>query len=69
MGKYIDEVLCDVVPMQTSHILLGRLWQFDRRVLHDGFTNKYSFVMNGKEIVLSPLSPKEVYEDQMIMRE
>ena len=26
-------------------------------------------VMNGKEIVLSPLSPKKVYEDQMIMRE
>ena len=24
IGKYVDEVLCDVVPMQTSHILLGR---------------------------------------------
>jgi hypothetical protein len=24
IGKYIDEVLCDVVPMQASHILLGR---------------------------------------------
>ena len=25
MGKYVDEVLCDVVPMQACHILLGRL--------------------------------------------
>jgi hypothetical protein len=24
-GKYVDEVLCDVLPMQASHILLGRL--------------------------------------------
>jgi hypothetical protein len=26
IGKYLDEVLCDVVPMHASHILLGRLW-------------------------------------------
>jgi hypothetical protein len=24
IGKYCDEVLCDVVPMQVSHLLLGR---------------------------------------------
>ena len=24
IGKYVNEVLCDVVPMQASHILLGR---------------------------------------------
>ena len=46
IGKYEDEVLCDVVPMQAGHLLLGRPWQFDRRVKHDGFTNKYSFVLN-----------------------
>jgi hypothetical protein len=23
--KYVDEVLCDVLPTQASHILLGRL--------------------------------------------
>ena len=39
--KYEDEVLCDVVPMQVGHLLLGRPWQFDRKVKHDGFTNKY----------------------------
>ncbi|KAH1031921.1 hypothetical protein J1N35_044095 [Gossypium stocksii] len=29
IGKYSDEVVCDVVPMHVGHLLLGRLWQFD----------------------------------------
>jgi len=37
IGKYVDEVLCNVVPMQASHILLGRPpWQYDRKTIHDG---------------------------------
>ena len=36
IGKYEDEVLCDVVPMQARRLLLGRPWQFDRKVKHDG---------------------------------
>lgn len=24
IGKYVDEVLCDVVPMEAAHILLGK---------------------------------------------
>jgi len=31
IGKYKDEVLCDIVPMETTHILLGRPWQYDRK--------------------------------------
>jgi hypothetical protein len=27
--KYVDEVLCDMVTMQESHILLRRPWQYD----------------------------------------
>ncbi|XP_052185202.1 uncharacterized protein LOC127796838 [Diospyros lotus] len=30
IGKYTDEVLCDVVPMHAGHILLRRPLQFDR---------------------------------------
>jgi len=26
IGKYKDDVLCDVVPMEATHILLGRPW-------------------------------------------
>ncbi|XP_033139567.1 uncharacterized protein LOC117131642 [Brassica rapa] len=53
------------VSTQPADILLGRPWQFDRRVIHDGFTNKHSFEFNGKRTVLVPLTPKEVHEDQL----
>ena len=65
IGKYEDEVLCDVVPMQAGHLLLGRPWQFDRKVQHDGFTNKYSFVHDQRTVTLVPLTPSQVYEDQV----
>ena len=54
IGSYHDEVMCDVVPMQASHILLGRPWQFDRRVKYDGYKNQYSFVHNKRNVVLIP---------------
>nr|XP_027113049.1 uncharacterized protein LOC113731782 [Coffea arabica] len=64
IGKYEDVVLCDVVPMQACHILLGRPWQFDKGVTFDGITNKYSFKQGEKRIVLVPLTPIQVREDQ-----
>nr|XP_027102838.1 uncharacterized protein LOC113724095 [Coffea arabica] len=67
--KYSDEVLCDVVPMQASHIILGRPWQFDRQVTFDGVTNKYSFLYNSKKVTLAPLSPKQVHEDQLKLQQ
>ena len=68
IGKYKDEVLCDVVPMHAGHILLGRPWQFDRKVTHDGFKNRHSFVKDNKTITLVPLTPRQVYEDQMKLK-
>jgi hypothetical protein len=68
IGKYLDEVLCDVVPMHAGHILLGRPWQYDRRVTHNGFKNMYSFVKGGKTIKLTPLTPSQVYEDQLKLK-
>ena len=61
IGRYKDEVLCDVVPMHASHILLGRPWQFDKKVNHDGFNNRHSFV--NKTITFVPLTLRQVYED------
>jgi len=60
IGKYKDEVLCDVVPMEVTHVFLGRPWQYDRKILHDGHTNKISFNFQGHNIILKPLFPKEV---------
>ena len=65
IGKYHDEVLCDVVPIYASHILLGRPWQFDRKGNHDSFKNRFSFMKDKKLVTLVPLTPKQVYEDQV----
>ena len=29
IGKYQDEIYCDVVEMDVSHLLFGRPWHFD----------------------------------------
>jgi hypothetical protein len=36
IGGYKDEILCDVIPMDVCHVLLGRPWKYDRNVIHDG---------------------------------
>ncbi|KAL5752224.1 hypothetical protein ACOSP7_022412 [Xanthoceras sorbifolium] len=69
IGKYKDEVVCDVVPMNAGHILLGRPWQFDRHVTHDRYTNRYSFVLHKRPITLVPLTPRQVYEDQVRLKD
>jgi hypothetical protein len=48
LRKHSIEVLCDVVHMDSSHLLLRRLWQYDRKAMHDGFRNKYTPVKNKK---------------------
>ncbi|KAI3740084.1 hypothetical protein L2E82_30502 [Cichorium intybus] len=60
MGSYEDEILCDVIPMDACHILLGRPWQFDRDVVHKGRSNEYELRHNGKKIVLKPMSSTTV---------
>ena len=52
--KYKDVVWCDVVYMDGFHLLLGRPWQYDRDVNHNGWTNTYSFIFDGVKIVLLP---------------
>ncbi|RDX68332.1 hypothetical protein CR513_52693, partial [Mucuna pruriens] len=61
--NYKDEVLCDV-----GHILLDRPWQLDRKVTHKGYINCLSFIYNELKIILTPLSPNKVCEDQIKMR-
>ncbi|XP_071912236.1 uncharacterized protein [Coffea arabica] len=64
IGRYEDEILCDVVPMHASHIILGRPLQYDRRVNFEGMSNKYSFMYKDHNITFAPLSPKQVRADQ-----
>jgi len=37
IGKYEDFVLCDVVPMEACHLLLGRPWQCGSNDFQDYF--------------------------------
>uniref|UniRef100_A0A151UIM7 Transposon Ty3-I Gag-Pol polyprotein n=1 Tax=Cajanus cajan TaxID=3821 RepID=A0A151UIM7_CAJCA len=68
IGNYEDEVLCDVVPMEACHILLGRPWKFDKKTMHNGLTNKITFTHKEKKFVLHPLSPQQVAKDQAQMK-
>ena len=52
--KYKDNAWCDVVVMDACHLLLGRPWQYDREVQHDGRKNTYSFMFGSTKIVLLP---------------
>ncbi|RDY12117.1 hypothetical protein CR513_03143, partial [Mucuna pruriens] len=64
IGKYEDKVLCDLVLMEAPHLLLGRPWQYDKKVIHDGVTNMFTFIQTGRKVVLKPLSLKTTQEDK-----
>lgn len=55
IGNYEDEVYFDVLPMDVCHFLLGRPWQSDRHIHHDGRKNTYTLIKNGVKYVLNPL--------------
>jgi hypothetical protein len=54
-NSYEDTLWCDVIPMQACHMLLGQPWLYDRRVLYDGFENTFTFLHNGRKIVLKSM--------------
>jgi len=62
---YTNTIDCDVVPMMVCHLLLGRPWQFDRRVVHDGFENTHAFKWQGKGIKLLPMTPAQIMAANM----
>nr|GFA49017.1 hypothetical protein [Tanacetum cinerariifolium] len=57
---YKDNVWCDVVAMDACHLLLGRPWEYDRDITHNGKINTYRFLFEGVKITLMPNKPKEV---------
>jgi hypothetical protein len=60
IGGYNDKILCDVIPMDVCHLLLGRPWQYDRNVVHDGRKNTYTLEKNGRTHMLLSIKDKEV---------
>ncbi|XP_010678245.1 uncharacterized protein LOC104893810 [Beta vulgaris subsp. vulgaris] len=58
VGEYMDQLWCDALPMTACSLLLGRPWQSDRHVMHNGKTNAYSVLMRDKRMILQSLPPK-----------
>jgi len=46
---YRDNVWCDILSVDVSHIIFGRPWLFDLDVIIYGRTNQCSFVHNDKK--------------------
>ena len=55
IGKYRDEVYCDIVDMDACHLLFGRPWQFDVDAKHEGRENVYRLEKDGVKFTLLPL--------------
>jgi hypothetical protein len=60
IGGYNDKILCDVIPMNVCHLLLGRPWQYDRNVIHDGRMNTYTLEKNGRKHMFLPIKNKDL---------
>ncbi len=59
IGRYKDKGTCDIMPMDVCDILLGRPWQYERKVVHNGKTNCYKFVKNGVKHTLVPMKEED----------
>jgi len=65
IGGHRGEVLCDVIPMDVFHVLLGRPWKYDRNAIHDGRKNTYSLEKNGCKHMLLPIEDEGVKEESV----
>ena len=48
--------MCDIIPMQVTHIILGRPWLYDQNVEHNGKKNTYALMVGEKEVILKPMT-------------
>ena len=54
---YQDTIWCDVLPMDSGDILLGRPWMYDKKGTHGMRNNTYTFKHGKKEVTLYPKKP------------
>ena len=69
VGTYKDKVTYDVVPMEAGHILLGRSWQYDRKIIYNGLINEITLTHLGTKFVVHPQKPSQVAKDQLTMKD
>ena len=47
LGNYKEIIICDVMPMDVCHILVGRPWKYEKNSIHEGKRNIYKFQKDG----------------------
>jgi len=57
IGNLKDEMLCGMLPMDAYHVLLGRLWHFDKGAIYHEKPKNYSFKVQGRSYTLASLPP------------
>jgi hypothetical protein len=67
VNDYVDEVECDVLPLEVCGLLLGRPWQYDRNDMHAGRANTYSFMHDGKQRTLKPMRDDQIKSDVVLL--
>lgn len=55
IGSYKDHIVCDIIPMDVCHVLFGRPWQLNRKVMHNVRDNTYTIEKNGIKHTLLPM--------------
>ena len=54
---YTDTVWCNVVPIDSCDILLGRPWMYDKNGTNGMRDNTYTFMQGEKQVTLCPMKP------------
>jgi hypothetical protein len=63
----VDEVECEVLPLEVCGLLLGCPWQYDHNAIHAGRANTYSFMHDGKQRTLKPMRDDQIKSDVMLV--
>lgn len=56
--RCIDEVTCEVVPLDVCQVILGSPYLWDRDAIHYRRQCKYKFVKDGKEYNINACKPQ-----------
>ncbi|KAI5323730.1 hypothetical protein L3X38_032802 [Prunus dulcis] len=57
-NRYIDEVTCDVVPLEVCQVILGSPYLWDRDAIHYRRLRKYRLVKDAKEFHINAYKPQ-----------
>ena len=55
--------------MDACHLFLGIPWKYDRKAIHDGGTNTYTFWKDGSKIILLPFKDEGKAENMLSEKE